>query len=128
MKIKTTQVIEVAEWDKVVQDTYKRPYSLQQQDGCHDRGNLHITVPCECQDLENDTVPEKVNDPEMGVSFKAWLERDPRQYLAEDPNKHDWCINMWWERNFYPLLDVIANDLYDKGLLAPGEYTINIDW
>lgn len=35
---------------------------------------------------------------------------------------------MWWVRNFYPDVNMVANDLYEKGLLEAGEYLINIDW
>ena len=128
MKIRTEQVISVQDWDELVEKTYGRPYSLQQQDGCHDRGNMYITVPGAPEDFENDTVPEKVNDPKMGVSFKAWLARDPKQLLSNSDAQNSWSLNMWWERNFYPTLNIIANDLHAKGLLAAGDYTINIDW
>jgi hypothetical protein len=84
----------------------------------------------------------------MGVSFKAWLERDPNASLnpsdkeligspyywgeTEDDKikyKEDTGhINMFWERNFYPNLDMIINDLHSKGLIEAGEYEIDIDW
>jgi hypothetical protein len=35
---------------------------------------------------------------------------------------------MWWDRNFYPNLQMVANDLHEKGLLAAGDYIISIDW
>ncbi len=40
----------------------------------------------------------------------------------------DWEINLFCERNFYPDLHTIANDLYERGLIEAGEYVINIDW
>lgn len=116
--MKQVTMIEVQEWDDLVENTYNRPYSFQQQDGCKDRGTHNLTVPDEPMDYENDSVPETVNHPNMGVSFKAWLERDPKQN----------AITMWWERNFYPDVQMIANDLHSKGLLPAGEYVINIDW
>ena len=64
----------------------------------------------------------------MGVSFKAWLERDPKQKLNADDCDCPSAITMWWERNFYPDVQMIANDLHSKGLLPAGEYVINIDW
>lgn len=80
-------------------------------------------------DYENDTVPEVINHEEMGVSFKAWLERDPKQKLstATDWNK-DYGLVMWYERNFYPSEEMIVNDLYSKGLLEAGEYEIDVNW
>lgn len=130
MKIKTIQSIDVQEWDALVQKTYGRIYSLQQQDGCKDRGLEHISIPDpHPYDCENDTVPEKVNGDEMGVSFAAWLARDPKQLLDTD---NEWersnGLDLFWRRNFYPTLDTVAQDLYVRGLLPAGEYQIVIDW
>jgi len=125
-------MIEVQDWDALVEETYGRPYSFQQQDGCKNRGIEEITVSSEeGYDYENDTVPEVVNHKDMGVSFAAWLKRDPKQPLSneeDDCREDQWAIDMWWERNFYPSVEMIANDLHKKGLLEAGEYTINIDW
>ena len=130
VKFHTRKVINVRDFDKLVQKTYGKVYSFQQQDDCKDRGIERITVPCENpNDYENDTVPEVVNHPEMGVSFKAWLERDPKQKLnSPDDWDKNYGLSMWWERNFYPNVDMIINDLYEKGLIEAGEYDINIDW
>jgi hypothetical protein len=35
---------------------------------------------------------------------------------------------MWWERNFYPDIQIVANDLHSKDLLEAGTYIIEIDW
>lgn len=128
IKYQLRKVIEVGDWDKLVTDTYGRVYNFQQQDGCKSRGIEYITVPCEPEDYENDTVPEIVNGEEMGVSFKAWLERDPKQILSNPEYQNSWCVDLWWDRNFYPHVSMIINDLHSKGLLEEGEYTINIDW
>jgi hypothetical protein len=119
MKIstRTEQVIDVDDWDKLVFDTYGKPYSFQQQDGCKERQRVKITIPDEAYDYENDTIPEVINGDEMGVSFKAWLERDPNS--ARD---------IFWERNFYPDVQMIANSLYRMELIEAGTYTIDIDW
>ena len=74
----------------------------------------------------HDEIPEIINDEIMGVKFKTWLERDPKQPVGED--KKDWEIELFWERNFYPDIYTVANDLYEKGLIEGGEYLINIDW
>ncbi len=130
IKLKTATVIEVSEWDKLVKATYSKPYNLQQQDGCSGRGNIIVTVPDEGGDFPNDTVPEIVNGPEMGVSFKAWLARDPKEPLhkGEECRTDQWAIDLWWGRNFYPSLQMVANDLHAKGILPAGTHTINIDW
>lgn len=128
IKTRNIQVIEVQDWDKLVEQTYGRTYSFQQQDGCKERQHWSITVPVQDpEDFENDTVSEVVNGEEMGVSFKAWLARDPKQPL-NGKEDYPWAVNMWWDRNFYPSIDMVINDLHAKGLLPAGEYEINIDW
>ena len=126
--MKTKQVIELSEWNKVVKKTYGRLYNLQQQDGCQPRGPVNFTVPDEPSDYELDTVPEEVNHETMGVRFAAWLARDPKQKLADPDAQEDYCLELWWERNFYPDLQMVANDLHTKGLLPAGDHTILIDW
>ena len=126
LKIRTKQVIDVDEWDKLVEKTYGRTYKFQQQDGCKDRGNFRLKVPIKTDDYEQDIVPEIVNHEEMGVSFAAWLKRDPKTPLAD--GKSDYTLDLWWERNFYPNVQMVANDLHAKGLLEAGDYTIDIDW
>lgn len=130
IKIKTQQMIEVSDWDDLVMKTYGRPYNFQQQDGCQDRQVYHITIPTpHPYDYENDTIPEKVNGDEMGVSFKAWLARGPKQKLGtRDKWDREHGLEMFWERNFYPSIEMIANDLHAKNLIPAGEYAINIDW
>lgn len=132
MKIttRTEQVIDVGDWDNLVETTYGRPYSFQQQDGCKERQRVKITIPDEyADDYENDTVPEEVNHDDRGVSFKAWLERDPKQKLnSEDEWGRENGLSLWWGRNFYPTVEMIANDLHEKGLIEAGTYTIDIDW
>ena len=109
--------------------TYGKPYSFQQQDGCKDRGIETLEVPSYPEDYENDSIIEKVNGPEEGVSFKSWLERDPKTHMKDEPkdDNNDWEIEMFWDRNFYPHVSMIINDLYEKGLLEKGEFTIDID-
>lgn len=131
MKIttRTEQVITVRDWDTLVETTYGRPYSFQQQDGCKERQRVRITIPDDAEDYDNHEVPEEVNHGEMGVSFKAWLQRDPKQPL-NSPDEWDRKngLSMWWERNFYPDVQMVANDLHAKGLIEAGTYTIDIDW
>ena len=127
LKIKTEQVIAVDDWDKLVEETYGRPYKFQQQDGCRSRGTFKFKVPDkELLDFENDEVKEEVNGPEEGVSFAAWLARDPKKQIPE--RDEDYVLELWWHRNFYPDVSMVANDLHKKGLLPEGDYTIDIDW
>lgn len=126
MKIRNEKVIDVGDWDELVQSTYGRIYSFQQQDGCKDRQRVRLTIPDEAYDYENDVIPEIVNHQKKGVSFKAWIARDPSQQITGQT--YDYQRGLWWERNFYPDVQMIANDLHAKGLIEAGNYVIDIDW
>lgn len=126
--MRAVTLIDVDEWDELVKDTYGKPYSFQQQDGCKERQVVNLSVPDTAYDFDNDSVPEEVNHEEMGVSFKSWLARDPKQKLSNPEDQEEWCVDLWWGRNFYPDVQMVANDLNDKGILPSGEYIINIDW
>jgi hypothetical protein len=129
MKLETRieRVVDVDDWDELVENVYGRRYTFQQQDGCRSRGTFRFTVPEAVRDFENDSVPEIINHSERGVSFSAWLERDPKSPLASKPSSDQFDIDLWWARNFYPHVQVVANDLHEKGLLEAGSYTIDID-
>lgn len=117
-------IIELFDWDALVIKTYGKNYSFQQQDDCKERQLVPLKVPDAANDYSNDTIPEKINGEIMGVSFAAWLAMD---CSYKNPKKI-YRDSMFWERNFYPDVQMIANDLYEKGLLPAGEYLINIDW
>jgi len=147
MEIKTVKQISIQDWDELVEKTYNKVYSFQQQDGCKERGVVTIWTDGP-EDFENDTIPEIINGEEMGVSFKSWLERHTetplnptKEQLKEckyywgktEEDESKWKkdkshINLFWERNFYPHVSMIANDLFKRGLLEAGEYQIVIDW
>jgi hypothetical protein len=127
--MKTREVIDLADWNELVEKTYGRPYNLQQQDGCVGRGVQAFTVPEDGEfDYERDSVPEEVNHETMGVSLAAWLARDPKQKLSDPDAQEDYCLELWWHRNFYPSLQSVANDLHARGLLKAGTHSILIDW
>jgi hypothetical protein len=128
IKYKNTKIIDVYDWDKLVKETYKRPYNFQQQGGCKDRGTYEITIPEPYNDDEfPETIPEIINGEEMGVKFSSWLVRDPKEWNGK-PKSDKAYLHLFWQRNFYPNIHMIANDLYNKGLIEPGDYTIKIDW
>jgi hypothetical protein len=126
IKVQTKKIIDVQDWDDLVIKTYGKPYSFQQQNGCQDRGTFNITIPEETSDYENDNLPEEINGNDMGVSFAAWLARDPKEWNGSPKDKQ--FVDMFWERNFYPDIQMIANDLNAKGLIPAGDYGIEIDW
>lgn len=122
----TEQVINVSDWDGLVEKTYGRPYDFQQQDGCKERQRVKITIPDGADDFENESVPDLINGDEMGVSFAAWLARDPKEWNGETGGSR--YLDLFWGRNFYPEVQMVANDLFEKGLIPAGKYTIDIDW
>lgn len=128
IKYKNTKVIEESDWSELVKTTYGKPYRFQQQQGCQDRGHFHITIPDEAENEEemHESIPEKVNGKVMGVKFEKWLERSPTQ--AVDGDTTPWMIELFWERNFYPDIQTVANDLHKRGLIEAGDYVIDIDW
>lgn len=149
IKIKNVKMIDVNDWDKLVSDTYGKIYSFQQQQGCQPRGIVKLTIPDDNWEEEemNDKIPEIINDERnMGVKFDVWLNRDPKaalnpsddelkecNYYYDTSDRDEWCkdighINLFWERNFYPCLQSVANDLHKKGLIEAGDYSIEIDW
>lgn len=128
LKIEEAKIIDGFDWDKLVQETYGRPYCFQQQEGCRGKGFVLIEVLAETYDEFEDvlSIPEKVNGRKMGVNFQKWLERDPKQPLKNQEDSES--LTFWWHRNFYPDIRMVANDLYKKGLIPEGEYYIDIYW
>lgn len=128
MQIKKINMIEESDFSKLVQSTYGKPYRFQQQSGCMDRGTFELKIPSEYTSEEEmyDEIPEELNGELMGVKFEKWLERDPKEPIKGDFT--DWMIELFWERNFYPDIYTLANDLHSKGLIEAGYYVINIDW
>jgi hypothetical protein len=129
LKYTNKKVIDVQDWDDLVQKTYGKPYLFQQQNGCQPRGIYNLTISDSNRYNDDDwpeTVPEKINGEKMGVKFSAWLARDPKEWNGKKEDER--FVDMFWERNFYPDIDMVANDLCKKGLIEPGEYVINIDW
>lgn len=126
LKYTLTRVVEVSDWDDFVEQNYGRTYALQQQDGCKQRGTVTLTVPCpDAEDYENESIPIEVNGDEMGVKFDVWKNCDP---ASVGEGLEDWQAEIFWQRNYYPMLEMVANDLHAQGKLEAGEYLINIDW
>jgi len=131
LKISNIKMIDVNDWDKFIVDTYWKPYCFQQQDGCKDRWveSLYVSL-SEGDAYTNDSIPFEVNWDEMWVSLDAWLKMDKETVMKNLPeeDRKDYCVDLFFERNFYPHVEEIARDLCNKGLLEEWEYTIQIDW
>lgn len=126
LRFKQVNEVSLQDFDNLVVKTYGRPYNFQQQDGCKERGTAYFSVPISHPyDYENN-IAEEVNEDVMGVSFKVWLARDPKQPI--EGQEYDFELKRFWDRNFYPSLEMVVQDLYEKGLIPAGEYQINIDW
>jgi hypothetical protein len=123
--IKEIKQITVQDWDDLVKKTYGKIYSFQQQDGCKDRG---IEVINTHDEYAEDFEATEINDEEMGVSFQTWLNTSPEDTAKHFSPQYSWDNELFWERNFYPEANMIAKDLFEKGLLPKGEYQIEIDW
>ena len=129
LKFSTVNMVDVHDWNILVQSVYSKPYDFQQQDGCQDRGIKYITIPSEDDDLNvNENIPFKINAEVRGVRFSTWLNTSVEDINAKNPEEWPGANNLFWERNFYPDLQTVANDLHKKGLIDAGDYIINIDW
>lgn len=118
LSCRVTRVIEDGDWDCFVTEVYGRPYCYQQQDGCRDRGVMRFTASADGRTWGfDDATPEELDARDgMGVSLKSWLAADGKD------------SSIPWDRNFYPELEEVAQDLCKRGLVPPGSYTLNIDW
>jgi len=125
--VEVKNVIYSNKLDELVEETYGRPFSYQQQEGGRLRAGIReIVVPNNVEDFDRDTIPEELNGSVMGVSFAAWLARDPKAPVGTDTS--EWVIRMFWERNFYPDDGIVLNDLHARGLLPAGNYLLIVDW
>jgi hypothetical protein len=128
LKYSLEKTVQVSDWDRLVESTYGKPYCFQQQDGCVGRGFFYLNVPNEdAEEFDsemNDKIPVEINGEIMGVKFDVW------QNTPVDAFKFDceYQTILFWERNFYPNINSVANDLHKKGLIEAGTYTIIIDW
>ena len=119
-----------SEWDKLVNETYGKPYELQQQQNdCYENGSrIEFEVPFSSSEpyskFENATLPYEINGEKMGVSLESWVATDEDSF----PYGYKYEKDLWYGRNFYPHYEEIANDLYNKGLLQAGNYVIDISW
>lgn len=122
-------MIDVSDWDDLVTSTYGKHYNFQQQNDCRSRGIFDLTIPSEYSEDNDmhDSIPEEINGEEMGVKFDVWLNSDLEKH-KQNNNWSDWEAELFWERNFYPDIHTLANDLHKKGLIEAGTYSIKIDW
>jgi hypothetical protein len=125
LDIQQVNFIDYNDWNDLVINTYKKPYNLQQTEGCLSRGIRRFTVPGKAYTtVRSEDLPEIVNHEEIEVSLDTWLKKNPNDTFV---GGSDLDRRLWWFRTFYPNFQELANDLYDKGLLPAGDYIIEID-
>lgn len=120
MRIEKVNLISENDFSKLAVDTYGRPYQLQQQGDCLGQDTIiRLTVPEEPMGW-------------TGPTLEEWRERplnlQPEEYTRGDWEEHTYLRDMWWEREFYPDVQVVANDFHARGLLPEGDYVIHIWW
>ena len=100
IKIKKINIIELSDWNKLVESTYNKIYNFQQQNGCLPRGTVYFSVPDEAYEEEmNDSIPEIINDEDnRGVKFNVWLQRDSNAPLNPTDKELSKC-NYYWRKS-----------------------------
>jgi len=131
MKVSTIRMVYVDDFNQFVTETYGRPYNFQQQEDRREKELLWIEVPTEkpVDEFAGKDIPKDYSTKEMRVDFDIWVARDPKEQIKCPPDREDrsWTLLLWWERNFYPDINMILWDLYNRGLIESGEYYINMD-
>lgn len=129
LQVSNKKFIEVQDWDNLVRETYGKLYSFQQQDGCQNRGTVDLYISKEeVEDYYPETIPYKINGNIMGVKFETWLNTNVEDIDNNHPENTPSSNRLYWHRNFYPNIEVLANDLCKKGLIEEGQYVLHIDW
>jgi hypothetical protein len=120
MRIKSVKLIDETEFSQLVREAYGRPYRLQQQDHCMGQNEIElITIPDEGIDID---------DPQR---FEEWRDAEAPESRGVDQfgdMRWDWEVELHWEREFYPPLQELVNDMYERSLLPQGDYAIRAYW
>ena len=117
---RNVNLISVQDWDELVTRVYGKPYKFQQQDGIRGRGVYWQECPVNNpEDYKNDIedIDLNLSGFKEGVSFKSWLETPESDFRV-----------LRWYRDKYPCIDMIINDLHEKGFIPEGDFGIEIDW
>lgn len=113
--------------NKLVTETFKKPYNFQQQDNCRAKQTISITVPIKSPtDFSNKKIPYDLNSEKKGIAFENWLKNSPKK--TKPKFDYSWENSLFWLRNFYPHLDMVLNNLHEKKLIDSGTYNLIITW
>jgi hypothetical protein len=119
MRIENVKLIGETEFSRLVSETYGRPYQLQQQDNCMGQDEIErVTVPDEGIDIDDD------------ARFAEWRDADVPDPVGvlHGETRWDWEVELYWQREYYPPLQELVNDLHERGLLPQGDYVIHASW
>lgn len=125
MKLKTStrQIIDIRDFDNLVEETYGRPYSLQQQNFMGQETYYDFEVPESWDGWDFDGFEG------YPVPFKEWCEADPEiDPKTGRPWSPSYEKRLHWEREFYPDFEELMHDLNLRGELDPGKYSIHVWW
>jgi hypothetical protein len=116
---KPVTLIWESDFSELVRKVYGRPYQFQQQEGCRGQETIYkFSVPA-----------QPIGDHYQAVPMQQWLEATPPP--PAEPGKYDsarYTEELRWDREFYPEMEEVVNDLHQKGLIDPGEYALHIWW
>lgn len=126
-KCENKKVIHYSDWNEFIYSIYKLPYNYQQQNDCQNK-SIEISIPRDILDNWDDgadSIPYEVNGEEMCVKFDTWKNSDFKEMCKHFDG--EWRARLFYERNFYPDINPLLDDLYKRGLLEEGEYLILVD-
>lgn len=111
-----------ADFSKYVSEHYGRPYRLQQQgDMMAQEASIRFSVPPTDWYDENPTLAEwQAATPPAAERPDFTTDREGWQKHLDD--------QLRWDRDYYPDLETVVKDLYEKGLLDAGDYIIYAWW
>ena len=110
-------VLHESEFSDLVRQTFERPYSLQQQGDMHSQESfVRFDVPADREEEEH----------WQAVSMEEWLAATPPD--PEDRSMEAFTDRLRWDREFYPQLDSVANELHARGQLDAGTYVLHVWW
>lgn len=126
LEYENLRVIENYKWNEFISSIYNLPYNYQQQND-RQNTNFEFNIPndLEEEDLGSDSIPYEVNGEDECVKFDTWKNSD----FEEIGKNFEYEVEtkLFYERNFYPSIFQILNDLYNRGLIEEGDYLIRID-
>lgn len=126
LEYQNLRVIENYKWSEFISSVYNLPYNYQQQNECQNT-NFEFNIPndLEEEDLGSDSIPYEVNGKDECVKFDVWVNSKLEDISKNFEYESDAVI--FYNRNFYPSIFQILNDLYNRGLIEEGDYLIRID-